>query len=408
MAKPRKNTLIRCRFYSWRLFRRHGAWYADGRSNAINLGRASLGTTDEAEARYRLDQLDLRTAVQNGKADASLLQPTEQAPLELAEGVKLYLQHVGRTRVTGGARPRTLARYKAVMDGVLEYAAQEDVYVRSWNAVNKDFLQGYLNWLEDSGYANATLYLEGTTVKQAVMYFVREEKLPKSSEIYLPLKKPQGTTTYCWTADEVAAMIAHCRARPELAWLGSVIVVLAFTGLRISEAVNLMWTDLKFDDQMIHLVDEEAAGTAKAGRPLRTIKGGRGRSIPMHAEVLAEFGSMARTRDGYVFHGPEGGRLKADTVRRILVRDVLDPLAARFGSPDGEKGFADGRLHSFRHFFCSLCANQGTPERLLMSWLGHADAKMVRRYYHVHKDESRRQMARLRLKGENTGGVAVG
>jgi hypothetical protein len=122
------------------LFRRHGAWYADGRSNAINLGRASLGTTDEAEARGRLDQLDLRTAVKNGKADASLLLPTEQVPLELAKGVEIYLRHVGRTRVTGGARPRTLARYRAVMDGVLEYAAQEDVDVRAWNAVNKNFL----------------------------------------------------------------------------------------------------------------------------------------------------------------------------------------------------------------------------------------------------------------------------
>jgi integrase len=262
--------------------------------------------------------------------------------------------------------------------------------------------------LEDGGYAYATQYLEGTTIKQVVKFFTREGKLPKGSEIYLPLKKPQDTTTYCWTVDEVAAMIAHCRARPELAWLGSVIVVLAYTGLRISEAVNLMRMDLKFDYQMIHLVDEEAAGFAKAGRPLRTIKGGRDRSIPMHAEVLAEFGSMARKSDGYVFHGPEGGRLKADTVRRALVRDVLDPLASRFGQADGQKGFADGRLHSFRHFFCSLSADRGVPVQMLMSWLGHTDAKMVRRYYHAKGDESRRQMARLMLQGENTGGMAVG
>ncbi len=406
MAKPRKYVQIRCRFFLWRLVLRNGAYYADGRSNAIKLGRFSLGTKNEAEARSRLDQLDLKMAVKNGKADASLLRPNELKPLGLEDGFEKYKTHVGRSRMAGGARPRTIARYKAVMDGVREYARIANV--RVWNGVNKNFLNGYIRWRDDEGYAQATLYLEGTWIKQAVKYFVTEGLLPKDSEIRLHLERPKETTTYCWTADEVAAMIAHCRATDGLEWLATLIVSLCYTGMRISEIVDLRWGDLDFTGRFIQLVDEESTRSSKHTHPTRTTKSGRNRSFPMHPEVFAELSALPRHKDGYVFHGPLDGRLKADVVRRALVRDVLKPLAGRFGSGQGSKSFADGRLHSFRHFFCSLCANRGVPERMLMDWLGHTNAEMVRRYYHADKGESRRQMAKVLLSENETGGAAAG
>jgi integrase len=79
---------------------------------------------------------------------------------------------------------------------------------------------------------------------------------------------------------------------------------------------------------------------------------------------------------------------------------VLTPLAERFPTRAGGTGFIDGRLHSFRHFFCSLSANSGVPEQVLMTWLGHRDSKMVRHYYHLHPEEAQRQMARIRFLGK--------
>ncbi len=76
---------------------------------------------------------------------------------------------------------------------------------------------------------------------------------------------------------------------------------------------------------------------------------------------------MPHHADGRIFHGPLDGKIKADTVRRILIRDVLTPLTPCFSSESGEVGFADGRLHSFRHYFCSNCANRKVAERVLMN-----------------------------------------
>jgi integrase len=98
--------------------------------------------------------------------------------------------------------------------------------------------------------------------------------------------------------------------------------------------------------------------------------------------------------------------LKPDTVRRILVREVLEPLAHRFPRT-GHKGFRDGRLHSFRHYFCSTCANSGVPERMVMEWLGHVDSEMVRHYYHLHDAEARQRMAGLDFLG-GAGGRSAG
>jgi hypothetical protein len=47
-----------------------------------------------------------------------------------------------------------------------------------------------------------------------------------------------------------------------------------------------------------------------------------------------------------------------------IIRDVLTPLSKEFPTPKGEIGFIDGRVHSFRHYFCSVCSNSGTPEQV--------------------------------------------
>jgi hypothetical protein len=93
-------------------------------------------------------------------------------------------------------------------------------------------------------------------------------------------------------------------------------------------------------------------------------------------------------------------------VRNILVREVITPLKKRFPTPEGEIGFACGRLHSFRHAFTSMCASAGVPERVLMKWLGHQSAEMVSHYYHLHDAEAQRQMRKLDFSGDDDGSGA--
>jgi integrase len=87
-----------------------------------------------------------------------------------------------------------------------------------------------------------------------------------------------------------------------------------------------------------------------------------------------------------------------------LTRDVLLPLSSQFPKLAGAAmGFADGRLHSFRHSFCSVCADAGVPEQTLMAWLGHRDSNMVKRYYHLLDDSSKQAMQRVQFHRKQRG-----
>ena len=376
-AKQKKT--IQCEHFRWKFGRRtNGVWTADGRSNSINLGRHSLGTRDEEEARKLLHLLDREMAIRHGLADAPVANDrTENPNLRLEDGRKLYVDFISRPRVAGGVRASSQKRYRAVFDKFLFFLREQGIAF--WNQMSVEILESYARHLERKGYAFRTQYLELTTLIQTMNWLIRRGHLPAECRIALPLRKPSDDSdTYCYRPEEFHAMLDYCRSQPELQWLADVILALGVTGLRISELRNLRWSDVDLEQEMVKLVDESSRKVRGSSAP-RTVKGGYSRSFPIHPELDKVLRRIPRHADGFVFHGPEGGRLKPDTVRRSLVRDVIEPLADRFPTSSGSIGFRDGRLHSLRHFFCSLCANRGIPERVVMRWLGHRDSRIDRK-----------------------------
>ncbi len=272
--------------------------------------------------------------------------------------------------------------------------------VRSWNQVTKRTLEAYGAWLDDEDYTVAAEYLELTTIKQTLKWLIEERHLPASCSFALPLEKPKGTTTYCYLPEEVAAILAHCAADPELVWLGQLLTALVTTGLRISELSSLRWEDLDFGANTIRLVDTRQEAKRTERQRARSTKSHRDRVLPIFPDLRAILQAMPRHADGRVFHGPRGGVVKPDTIRNVLRREVLEPLSERFPAVEGKKSFRDGRIHSFRHYFCSVAATNGVPEQMLMKWLGHADSRMVRHYFHLHDASSQMHMASVPFLGE--------
>jgi hypothetical protein len=195
---------------------RNGVYYADGRSgNPVNAGRHSLGADDRTAALEALKRLDLVQAVAHGLADPKLLADPVR-PVALADGRRLYEEHVGRSRVVGGVRPATTKRYRAVFDKFTMFAEARGI--RSWNQVDASLLQAYAAHLAAADYADATLRLELDTLKTVVKWMIGAGHLVGVKPIVLPVEKPDGTTTYCWRPEEARAMLDHCRSRAELAW----------------------------------------------------------------------------------------------------------------------------------------------------------------------------------------------
>ena len=346
-----------------------------------------------------LPQLDRVRAEDLGLVPRSEPSNTHIQTLNLDDGRAIYERHITRPRVTGGVRRSTQKRYRPVFDKFIPFAASKRVTV--WNGVTADLLNQYAQHLEKDGYAHKTLVNELTTLKQAVKWLIESGNLKGMQPIELKLRKAESVPAYCCRVTEVTATVAHCSANAEIHWLGNTMIALACTGLRIGELASLRWADIDLESRKITLTDETGQ-SALTARQRRELKSGRSRSFPIHPDLRAVFQRLPRV-DGFVFHGPRGGRLKPDTVRRILVREVIEPLTEKFPTPEGERGFKDGRLHSFRHYFCPTCANNGVPERMVMDWLGHAYSEMIRHYYHLHDEEAKRRMDSLDFLGRGSG-----
>ncbi|MBA4020181.1 MAG: hypothetical protein C0483_23720 [Pirellula sp.] len=394
MPKKLINKLIRCVHFTWRMYRRGETWYADGRSNAIRLGRHSLDTSDREEALQRLTLLDERCAVKHGLIEGPCRPVEPHVRLKLEEGRALYEQHISRPRVLGGVAPATKKRYRTTFNGFVPWAVKEGL--NYFDQVNKHVLNRFAAHLESRGRTSKTIMNELTTLVQCVRWLIEEGSLPNGEPITLKLRKFESQRSYCYIPQEVAAMVAHCRADARLGWLGDVVVGLACSGMRIAELTGLKWSDVDLGNGWITLTDE--TGYEAGVEPRRTLKSGRSRSVPIDAELRSVLERLPR-KASQVFLGPTQRALKPDFVRRKFVRHVIKPLAPKFPGTPGKQSFVNGRLHSFRHAFVSRCAAQNVAVLVVMEWVGHAESPMVRHYFHLHDEESRRQMRGLDFLG---------
>jgi len=159
----------------------------------------------------------------------------------------------------------------------------------------------------------------------------------------------------------------------------------------------MRWRDVDLEANILRLTDERASKHRQKVGCARLLKGKSSRSVPLHADFRRVLEQMPRHADGLAFHGPQGGRLKPDTVRIILIREVIKPLADKFPTAPGEVGFEHGRLHSFRHYFVSEAFRRGATEPWIMEWVGHKESQIVARCRHLRDDDGQREMARLDL-----------
>lgn len=138
---------------------------------------------------------------------------------------------------------------------------------------------------------------------------------------------------------------------------------LAYTGARPSEALNLQWEDVSFDQSEVHI---RGTKTARADRVL-----------PMHKDLAkalkAHRGAVSA---GYVFHAPAG-----------TPETPWDPNNAR---PVWQKclddtGFAWATARTFRKTFITLADDAGVPERMIQDAVGHESFTTSQKHY-LHRD----------------------
>jgi integrase/recombinase XerD len=216
-------------------------------------------------------------------------------------------------------------------------------------------LVAFLESLSGSGATRARRFC---TVRSFLGFGHRVGALP--SQMLPPAPRPvRRLQERILTEEEVRQVVHEARSGRDRC----LIRLLYLGGLRIAEALNLRWRDVR--DRWVSVV-------GKGARP-RTVL------LPKAfvEELLLLRGESDPTR--HVFTNVRGGRLSDSYARRVVRRAALE-ATDKPASP-----------HWLRHSHASHALNRGAPIHVVAQGLGHASVATTTAYLHVRPDQGASQ-----------------
>lgn len=228
--------------------------------------------------------------------------------------------------------------------------------------INLIDLEEYLFYLKNKNLKPASRSRNLYTLR-SIFSYAYKNKLVKwniANELE-PIKLQHKERTFL-SKDEVAEL-AHSIDHP---LIHTVVDTLFYTGLRISECLNLKLSDVSFDTNLIHVING---------------KGGKDRDIPMSdnlVSILTNYLNTTRKNidSEFFFATEKSGKLTAPYVNRVL-NDTAKSL--------GWKKHISA--HILRHSFASNLIKNGVNLVYVQKLLGHSNLKVTSIYTHANMDE---------------------
>lgn len=257
----------------------------------------------------------------------------------------------------------------APMD-VQKYYNSLDVSSQAIKSINK-FMSAFCKWCVLMGYSND---------------FLSAVEIPKKPSN----KRHEGIVI--WDDDEIRTILSSMdvRGKPsERHRLAFFVLVLFYTGARISEAISLRYSD--FRDDGIHIERQFYRGEMKEPKYHSS------RVIPMHDELESAFNEHRKWhrmdmknnhyKTDYVFTTSNGNLYDASNIRTALKRFY------------NSIGVEHKNVHAYRATFCTQLCRCGVPLEVASSLMGHKSMEVTGRFYaFVHQETKEDAIKKLTYK----------
>jgi len=166
-----------------------------------------------------------------------------------------------------------------------------------------------------------------------------------------------------FTADEISKLLNHPWKKPCEKRFALMFRLMAFTGLRLGEALGLMPCD----------ISETAINVRRSwdGKRLDTPKNGQERQVSMPDGLF----NLLRETSGqrFIFEALRGNQ----PISRTAVSSALSRMLEECDLPQKT-------CHCFRHFYNTTLLSSGKlPPETVRAMIGHSSEAMSDRYYHV-------------------------
>jgi len=337
----------------------NGTYYARFKSSG-KLVWKSLKTDVLSVAVLRLGDVRKQEAARSAKSDG-----VKSGRLTLADAAAIHME---RLEGQPDLKPRTKAYYREVLKRmVADWPGWETADCR--RVTKADCLE----WSGRMSKAAApSVYNHGLSLLRHILDISVESgarydnpaKLVKRAKVtqkQLTLPEP----------DQFAAFVDAIQFSGS-GWskpCADLVRLFAYGGFRKSEAANVTWADVDFDQKKIRVMGDPETGT----------KNGEVRRVPMIPEMEALL-----------------LRLRAECTENLPNSPVMQVKECQKAMDRAAKVVGMARIthHDLRHLFATRCIESGVDIPTVSRWLGHKDggALAMRTYGHL-RDEHSAQMA---------------
>ena len=235
--------------------------------------------------------------------------------------------------------------------------------------VSFDTLKQFLNELYDLGLSARSQARVISGVKQFYSFIILEGELNEDPSELIELPRVGKKLPVFLTIEEVDKLLAAIDlSKAEGHRNKAMIETLYSCGLRVSELINLKFSDIYFDQGFIRIIG----------------KGNKERLVPVSPSVEKELSIYVNgTRnhqviqkgyEDYVFLNRRGRNLT-----RVMIFTIVKNLAESIGLP---KKISP---HTFRHSFATHLIEGGANLRAIQEMLGHESITTTEIYTHLDK-----------------------
>ncbi|MGB9815271.1 MAG: site-specific tyrosine recombinase/integron integrase [Thermoplasmata archaeon] len=243
----------------------------------------------------------------------------------------------------------TIKEYRSIVKNFLNFINKDP------EDITQDDIEKYREYMAiEKKYSKQTIYLS----MKALQVFFRYARRDDLTRLKAP-KRSRKLPNYL-NENEMRSLLESSKSNIRDY---AIIMVLAYSGIRVSELCSLRIEDVDFSENVIHV---------KSG------KGDKDRMVVVDSrvmEVLKEYLRNERRNEGYVFMSRKRTRITPTHVERIVRYYAGKAGINKKVTP-----------HVIRHTFATALLRNGADIRFIQQILGHSSVATTQIYTHVNDE----------------------
>jgi len=275
----------------------------------------------------------------------------------------------------------TVNSYCSDVDKFFEYWANLGD-VSNIRSVDSENIKGFISQEMEKGLSKRSQARLVSSLKAFFKFLVNESIIELDPCVLIDSPKIKPYLPEVLSQDEVVRIIEGVDlSQPEGHRNRAILETLYSCGLRVSELVNLKYSDIFFDQEFLRIIG----------------KGNKQRLVPLGRPAADAIRLYLQTRsllpvkkgsEDNVFLNRRGGRITREMVFLIVKKSAAEAGVDKVISP-----------HTFRHSFATHLVENGADLRAVQEMLGHESILTTEIYTHINSEKWRDSILKCHPRG---------